>query len=273
MKRLLSQMIAATAFGALLAGAQPIRIRGSDTLGARAMPQLVERYKVSNREVRFEISAEGSTQGFKAFLDGRTDIGMSSREMTAEEEKQFTDRGIVLSRWQVATDPFVIVVNADNPVAQLTARQVESIFTGDVKDWSEVGGRPGQINLHLRNSASSSYGDFRRIALGGRAYGKTKFSLSGADLPSLAVAKDGGGITWIALAYTKTTGIRVLKIDGHPQVGEGAASYPYLRKLWCFTSQPSGTPAHDFLKWITTSAEAADVLRKTGYLVPDRKTD
>ena len=59
--------------------AQKLVIKGSDTLGAKLVPQLAEEYKAKNPGVSFEIAAEGSTTGIAAIIDGTAQIGMSSR--------------------------------------------------------------------------------------------------------------------------------------------------------------------------------------------------
>ena len=58
--------------------AEKLVIKGSDTLGAKLVPQLAEEFKAQHPDVVFEIAAEGSTTGIAAIIDGTADIGMSS---------------------------------------------------------------------------------------------------------------------------------------------------------------------------------------------------
>ena len=62
-----------------------IVIKGSDTLGAKMVPQLVEAYKAAGNDVNFEIAAEGSSTAFSSLLGGSADIGMSSRDIKDSE--------------------------------------------------------------------------------------------------------------------------------------------------------------------------------------------
>lgn len=251
-----------------VAEAQIIRSNGSDILGARLMPQLCELYKRTHSEIAFEINAEGSTPGFTKLLDGTADIALSSRGMTTEETRRFTEKGIVVSKWAAATDAVVPAAHPENPVNQLTSKQIEAIFTGDVTDWSGVGGQPGPINLYLHRTTFGSYQDFRHLALNGRAYRKIPARFhTGDHLQSLA--SDPNGISVVSMAYVPAKRFKVLKIDGYEPIAAHRHLYPYFRNLWYFTSKPLGSPEHKFLEWVTRSENARDVIRKTGFLTPE----
>jgi phosphate transport system substrate-binding protein len=122
------------------ASAQKLVIKGSDTLGAKLVPQLAEEYKARHPGVSFEIAAEGSTTGIAAVIDGTAQIGMSSRRAKATEMSAATAKGVTLKPTIVAHDGIGIIVNAGNAIPKLTKRQVEQIFAGDITDWSAVGG-------------------------------------------------------------------------------------------------------------------------------------
>src|SRR3954471_12885223 len=117
---------------ASVASAQKLVIKGSDTLGAKLVPQLAEEYKAKHPGVSFEIAAEGSTTGIAAIIDGTAQIGMSSRRAKPTEASAATAKGVTLKPIIVAHDGIGIIVNANNPLAKLTKKQVEQIFTGDI---------------------------------------------------------------------------------------------------------------------------------------------
>jgi phosphate transport system substrate-binding protein len=91
MKKITLLLLAALA--ASSASAQKLVIKGSDTLGAKLVPQLAEAYKAKNPGVSFEIAAEGSTTGIAAIIDGTAQIGMSSRRAKATEMSAGTAEG------------------------------------------------------------------------------------------------------------------------------------------------------------------------------------
>ena len=120
------------------ASAGKLVIKGSDTLGAKLVPSLKEAYQAKNPDTSFEIAAEGSTTGLTAIIDGTADIGMSSRHAKPTEESAAQARGVKLTPTIVAYDGLAVIVNEKSPVTNLTKKQVEQIFTGDVTDWSAV---------------------------------------------------------------------------------------------------------------------------------------
>ena len=143
------------------ASAQKLVIKGSDTLGAKLVPTLAEDYKASHPGVSFEIAAEGSTTGISAIIDGTAQIGMSSRRAKPTEISAAQAKGVSLKPTIVAYDGIAVILNAANPVAGLTKRQVEQIFAGDITDWSAVGGGAGKISIYTRNTSSGTYSDFK----------------------------------------------------------------------------------------------------------------
>src|SRR4051812_1409282 len=168
----LNRILIVAALCALTAAAQAGRLvlKGSDTLGAKLVPQLAEAFKARNPGVSFEIAAEGSTTGITAIIDGTAQIGMSSRRAKPTEMSAGTAKGVTLTPTLVAFDGIGIIVSAANPIAKLTQRQVEQIFAGDVTDWSGVGGNPGKISIYTRNTASGTYSDFKALAMKNRDY-------------------------------------------------------------------------------------------------------
>src|SRR3989454_10869903 len=135
MKKLLLTLISLST-GAVLTQADTLVIKGSDTLGAKLVPQLAEEFKAQHPGTTFNIAAEGSTTGIAAIIDGTAQIGMSSRRAKSSEVGAASAKGINMKPTIVAYDGIAVIVNAGNPVKSLTKKQVEQIFTGEVTDWS-----------------------------------------------------------------------------------------------------------------------------------------
>src|SRR5262249_16592064 len=127
--------------------ADTLVIKGSDTLGAKLVPQLAEEFKAQHPGATFNIAAEGSTTGIAAIIDSTAQIGMASRPTKPEEIAAAKPKGVNFKETIVAYDGIAVIVNAVNPVKGLTRKQVEQIFTGDVTDWSTVGGSGGKISF------------------------------------------------------------------------------------------------------------------------------
>src|SRR3954452_17172993 len=105
--------------------ADKLVIKGSDTLGAKLVPQLAEQFKAAHPGTSFDIAAEGSATGFAAFIDKTTALGMSSRPAKPDEATIAQAKGVNLKETIVAYDGIAVIVNAANPVKALTRKQVE----------------------------------------------------------------------------------------------------------------------------------------------------
>src|SRR6195256_349014 len=154
----------ALAFVTAEALAEKLVIKGSDTLGAKLVPQLAEQFKAQHPGTTFDIAAEGSTTGIAAIIDGTAQVGMSSRRAKSSEIGAASAKGVNMKPTIVAYDGIAVIVNAGNPVKSLTKKQVEQIFTGEVTDWSAVGGSGGRISIYTRNTSSGTYSGFKELA-------------------------------------------------------------------------------------------------------------
>lgn len=256
-----------------LSAAEParelIRLKGADTLGAKLVPELSEAYKTKHSGAKFEVAAEGSETAFKALLEGTADIGMSSREIRQEEAKLFDDRKIQLQKHLAAYDCLVILVHANNPVTNLTSKQIEGLFTGDITNWKEVGGMDAPVLPSTRNTASGIYKEFSRIAMNVRPYVKGSIKLPGSETSAQRVARDVNAITYAGLTYAKARGIKSISINGIAPPLDRANDYPYIRPYYYFIRSDASPATKAFMEWATQSAEAKAIVRKIGFLAAE----
>ena len=101
---ILSFVSALALFASGTAQAERLVIKGSDTLGAKLVPQLAEQFKADHPDATFDIAAEGSTTGIAALIDGTAQIGMSSREAKSAENMAAQAKGVTLKPTIVAYD-------------------------------------------------------------------------------------------------------------------------------------------------------------------------
>ena len=152
----------------------------------------------------------------------------------------------------------------------LTLRQVEQIFTGDVTDWSAVGGSPGTISVYTRNTSSGTYSDFKDLAMKKRDYAGSSQKMAGNEQIVAEVAKNPNGIGYVGLAYIHENGIKVASIEGGTPTKESvlAKKYPYARPTFYYTN---GEPAGEAAKFIDfTLSEAGQKIVETIGFVPVR---
>src|SRR3954464_5053580 len=227
------------------ARADKLVIKGSDTLGAKLVPQLAEQFKAQHPGTTFDIAAEGSTTGIAAIIDGTAQIGMSSRRAKPAEMLAASAKGVHLKPTIVAYDGIAVIVNSANPVKALTKKQVEQIFTGEIADWSAIGGSGGKISIYTRNTSSGTYSDFKELAMKKRDYAGGSQKMAGNEQIAAEVGKNPNGAGYVGLAYTKAGGIKVIPIDGVlPSVQSvHAKTYPYARPTFYYTNgEPGGLP-------------------------------
>ena len=257
----------ALAFGLAEAKAERLVIKGSDTLGAKLVPQLAESFKAQHPGTTFDIAAEGSTTGIAAIIDGTAEIGMSSRRAKSSEVGAATAKGRNMKPVIVAYDGIAVIVNSANPVKALTKKQVEQIFAGDVADWSAVAGSGGKISIYTRNTSSGTYSEFKELAMKKRDYAKSSQKMAGNEQIAAEVGKNPNGIGYVGMAYTKAGGIKVVSIDGAtPSVRSVQDhSYPYWRPTFYYTNgEPSGL-AKEFLDY-TIGPAGQKIVTQVGFV-------
>jgi phosphate transport system substrate-binding protein len=249
-----------------VAGAQTLSLKGSDTLGAKLVPQLAEAFKAAgNKDVKFEIAAEGSTTAFPALANGTAQIGMSSRKIKDDERTFCRTKGVYVKEHPICHDMIAVIVNKNCPVSNLTKAQVAKIFTGQIKDWSEIGGAPGKISIYTRNTSSGTYKDWQKLAMGGRDYPSTSLKMAGNEQIAQEVAKNKNGIGYVGLAYSKTPGTKAVTVDGVAPVAENAKTYAYSRLCYLYAPDKPTPEAAAFLEFVKSPAGQA-IVQKVGFI-------
>lgn len=113
-------------------------------------------YAQANKNTTINIQATGSSAGIKSAIDGSADIGMSSRELKAEEKESLTETII-------AKDAIAVIINSANPVQSLTSEQITAIFKGEISNWNQVGGEDKEILIVSREAGSGTRGAFEEL--------------------------------------------------------------------------------------------------------------
>ncbi|MDQ5977721.1 MAG: phosphate transport system substrate-binding protein [Verrucomicrobiota bacterium] len=264
--------LAAALLAAGSASAQKLVIKGSDTLGAKMVPQVAEAFRAKVPGVVFEIAAEGSTTGIAAITDSTADIGMSSRRARPTEMSAAQAKGVSMKPIIVSYDGMAVIVNENNPVTKLTLRQVEQIFAGDVTDWSAVGGNAGPFSIYTRNTSSGTYQDWKDLAMKKRDYASSSQKMAGNEQIAAEVGKNPNGIGYVGVAYINAPGVKVVPIvnkDGQLVTPTAAnvhsKSYPYARPNFFYTNgEPHGLAAQ-FIDYIL-SADGQAIVEKSGFI-------
>ena len=140
----------------------PAALSGSvSTNGSTSMEKVIgalsEQFMADNSGVTVTYDPTGSGAGIEAASNGSADIGLASRALKDEEKAGGLTETIV------ALDGIAVIVNAGSKVADLTVEQIGKIFTGEITDWSEVGGDAGTISCIGREAGSGTRDGFESI--------------------------------------------------------------------------------------------------------------
>ena len=263
-------LIATAAFSltAMLNATETLVIKGSDTLGAKMVPQLAEAFKAKMEQqgvdVAFEIAAEGSSTGVASIIDATAEIGMSSRDPKDKEVAKAKAKGVDMKAITVAKDGIAIIVNETSPLESITLEEIELIFSGDVTDWSGISTQTGTISAYTRNTSSGTYAVFQKMGMSSRDYGLETQKMAGNEQIAAEVAKNPNGIGYVGLAYINTPGVKVLPVEGS---APDAADYPLARPLYYLinTNQSLSTTANDFIGF-TFSPEGQSIISSVHFL-------
>ena len=197
---------------------------GSDTLN-NLMTYWAEAFRKKYPNVNIQIEGKGSSTAPPALIAGTAQLGPMSRGMKAKEIEAFEKKfGYKPTKIGVALDSLAVYVNKDNPVKRLSLKQVDAIFSENRKGgyktsitkWGQVGvkGTVGKkpISLYGRNSASGTYGYFKKKALYKGDYKSTVKEQPGSASVVLGVAEDLGGIGYSGIGY-KTSGVKAISLS------------------------------------------------------------
>ena len=230
---------------------------------ADVMAVLKETFKEVQPGVNVNYTGSGSGSGITNVLNGSVDIGLSSRALKAEEEEQGAVAHIV------ALDGVAVVVNPENTVADLTVEQIAKIFSGEITNWSEVGGADAEIAVFGRESGSGTRGAFEEIVGVEDACVYTNEYSSTGDMVG-AVAGNPNAIGYASLSAVDESVIAV-KVNGvtpsEATVKDG--TYEIQRPFVMVTKEGTelSEAAQAFLDY-ATSAEVAEYIAAAGAVSP-----
>ncbi|HSB03444.1 MAG TPA: phosphate ABC transporter substrate-binding protein [Anaerolineales bacterium] len=259
------------------AAATYIENKGSDTIVNLALAW-AEKYQAEHPQVRISVTGGGSGTGIASLINKTVDIANASRQIKAEEVAEAKKNGVDPVEHVIARDAIAVIVNPENPVKQLTLKQISDIYSGKISNWSEVGGEDRPIVRLSRETNSGTHVYFLETVVRlGNSKDKTLFSMDTLLLPSSegivaevrqnpnAIGYDGLGyvpkdLKMIAIAQ-KEGGAYVL--PSVPTVND--KTYPIARDLYMYTNgQPTGI-VKQYLDWII-SPEAQQIVADLGFV-------
>ena len=241
-------------------------IQGSSTVLPIAQ-KAAEEYMNQNPEIDITVRGGGSGNGIAALIDNATDIADASRFIKEDEFMQARDNGVYPVPHRVAMDGIAVILNENNPVQDITLDEIEQIYTGEVSNWSELGGPDKEIVVVSRDSSSGTFEVFGEIALGGERVAQTALMQSSNGTVASTVGETEGAIGYVGLGYLDNPGIKAVKVNGVEPTNATVANgqFPIARPLFMFTDGwPEGLTAK-FINFVL-SAKGQEIVKTQGYV-------
>lgn len=233
------------------------------TDGSTSMEKVIgalgESFMQQHGSITFTYNPTGSGSGIKAVLEGRCDIGLSSRALKDEEKSQ----GLVGT--VLAYDGIALIVNPKNPIDELDVDTIARIFKGEITNWSEVGGDDAGIVLIGREAGSGTRDGFESITKTVDACRYRQELTSTGDVIT-TVSQNPYAIGYASLAAIKDT-VKAIAVNGVEPSEETVkdGSYAIQRPFVLVTKQ--GVALSDAAQMFfdyATSAEAAPIIGVAG---------
>ena len=209
--------------------------------------------------ITVSYNATGSGAGIQAVLEGRCDIGLSSRRLKDEEKAKGLEETIL------AYDGIAIIVNSENPVNGLDLETIAKIYTGEITNWKEVGGNDRQIVLIGREAGSGTRDGFESIT---GTEGKCKYrqELTSTGDVITSVASNADAIGYASLASVKDT-VKAVTVGGVVPSEETVKNGTYVvqRPFVLVTKQgvKLSDSAQKFFDYVTSKA-ANEIISEAG---------
>lgn len=242
-------LIAALALAApAVAGARALLLSGSTSIYP-LMIQLASAYHKATHQPTPKVNQGTSDAGINEVSAGKVDIGDVSRDPIVGVDPH----GLVFTK--IARDGICVITNPGNPISNLNQQEIQQIFTGNVREWSEVPGAKisGSIDLVDRVASSGTQDAFQNIFLGETL--KISPSAEAEESNGLVqnkVRTDQNAIGFVSFAFT--AGVNAIGYQGIPCTLQNAKSGQYqgVRNFWMVTKSAPKGPAAKFIAWVTS---------------------
>lgn len=243
-------------------------------VGSTALQPLVEAagesFSADNPNYTITVQGGGSGTGLSQVEAGAVTIGNSD---VFADEKDGVDASKLVDH-KVAVVGMAPVVNKDAGVTDLSQQDLIDIFTGKVKNWSELGGADQEISVINRASGSGTRATFEKWGLDGAETIQTQEQDSSGTVRKI-VAETPGAISYLALSYLDDS-IQALSLDGVEATPENIADnkWPVWSYEHMYTNGEPDANVKAFLDYIMTDDVQQGIVIELGYLpITDMKVE
>ncbi len=261
MKKFISITLVVVLALSVLAGCgaeKKVSLDGSTSM-EKVIGALGEAFTQANAGTSYSYNPTGSGTGIQAVSEGRCDIGLSSRALKDEEKAN----GLVET--VLAYDGIALIVNPENTVSDMDMETIAKVFTGEITNWSELGGADAEIVLIGREAGSGTRGGFEEIVDVENACQYRQELPSTGDVIT-AVASNPSAIGYASVASLKDT-VKAVSVDGVAPTSETVKDGSYvIQRPFVLVTKEGVTLSETAQKFFDycTSSEANDIIISQG---------
>lgn len=226
-------------------------------------------YEALHPDVKIQYTGNGSSAGIQDTIKGVNNIGASSRELTDEEKAEN------LKETVFAYDGIAVAVNPANDVKNITLEQLQKIYSGEITNWKELGGKDAEIYVVSREESSGTRSAFEELIKLEETDGLTSSAAvsEGNGPVQLAVAKNENAIGYVSFAYIDDT-VKQLTVEGVEGTVENVknSTYPLSRPfLFVVKDGADNKTADEFLKFAVSEDGQKCVTDNNGITVAEEE--
>lgn len=206
-----------------------------------------------------KMQYKNTVRGYTAIVDGDTDILFCAAP--SDEQRQYAkEQGVELVYVPVGLEAFVFFVNKNNPVDNLSARQIRDIYSGKIKNWSEVGGANRVINPVSRLSGSGSQSAMEAFMGEDEIALKSPFAITGGSL--------GFSFRYYLGTIVENESVKMLSLNGVYPSSENIqnGSYPVIAEFYAiYRADNENENIQILIDWLL-SDEGQTLIEESGYV-------